>query len=197
MKRYTMSCMMKALLLVLLSLHLTLTGYGQQAGGTGAISRGVFINGEKISAETLAALEKQYFIHIQDGHYWYDKISGLWGLVCGPALGIALPGLQIGGQLQSDAANGNSGVFINGLELHWQDVQNLQQWVGYAYPGRYWLDAYGNVGYEGGPAFLNLWQLASRQQNTYYHNNYTGISAGSSGGISYVMGKDFSVILDH
>jgi len=45
---------------------------------------------------------------------------------------------------------------------------------------------------------LNLWQLARRsQQNTFYRNSYTGIGRGSSGGTSYVIGKDFSVIVDH
>lgn len=67
------------------------------------------------------------------------------------------------------------------------------------YQGRFWLDAYGNVGYEGGPAILNLAQVARQRGggSTFYRSNNTGISAGSSGGTSYVMGKDWSVIIDH
>lgn len=160
----------------------------------------VYVNGEKLSTATILTLESRYGIKMLNGKYYYDKISGFWGLEGGPTLGITIPGLPVGGELQSDAANGNTGVFINGMELHWQDVRNIQLLVGYAYPGRYWMDAYGNVGYEGGPALLNLWQLAGRQQraaSTFYHNSYTGIGGGSDGNTSYVIGKDFSVITDH
>lgn len=160
-------------------------------------NRSVYVNGEKLSTETIIVLETQYGIKMLNGNYYYDRFSGFWGLVGGPTLGFTIPGLPIGGELQSDAANGNTGVFINGMELHWQDVKNIIQLVGYALPGRYWMDAYGYVGYEGGPALVNLWQLASQQQNTFYRNSYTGIGTGSSGGTSYVIGKDFSVIVDH
>jgi hypothetical protein len=33
--------------------------------------------------------------------------------------------------------------------------------------------------------------------STFYRSNNTGIGAGSSGGTSYVMGKDWSVTIDH
>ena len=181
---------MKPLTFILLVCFLNVACYGQT-------SRSVYVNGEKLSSETIVALERQYGIKMLNGNYYYDKISGFWGLVGGPTLGITIPGLPIGGPLQADAANGNTSVFFNGMELHWQDVLNLKQLTGYVLPGRYWLDAYGNAGYEGGPALVNLWQLAQQQQSTFHRNNYTGIGTGSSGGTSYVIGKDFSVIMDH
>jgi len=182
---------MKSLSVLFLAFLVTSATYAQS-------NRSVYINREKLSTETVQALESPYGISILDGHYWYDRYSGLWGMEGGPTLGVVMPGLSLGGDLPVDAANGNTGVFLNGLELHSQDVSNLQMWVGVVNPGRYWMDAYGNVGYEGGPTQLNLWQLAQRnQQNTFYRNSYTGIGGGSSGGTSYVIGKDFSVIVDH
>lgn len=182
---------MKLLPLLLSILLMASVGYGQT-------DRSVYINREKISTETVQALESRYGISILDGRYWYDRHSGLWGMEGGPTVGVVMPGLAIGGDLPVDAANGNTNVFLNGLELHAQDVRNLRMWVGVVNPGRYWMDAYGNVGYVGGAAILNLWQLARQnQQNTFYRNSYTGIGGGSSGGTSYVIGKDFSVIVDH
>ncbi|MEM9676231.1 MAG: hypothetical protein AAF992_26810 [Bacteroidota bacterium] len=182
---------MKSCILLIVAFLVTSTSYGQS-------ERSVFINREKISSETVKALESSYNISILDGRYWYDRYSGLWGMEGGPTVGVVMPGLQLGGDLPVDAANGNTGVFLNGLELHAQDVRNLTMWLGVVNPGRYWMDAAGNVGYEGGPAQLNLWQLAQRsQQSSFYRNSYTGIGGGSSGGTSYVIGKDFSVIVDH
>lgn len=182
---------MKSLIILLLSFLVSSITYAQT-------NRSVYINREKLGTETVRALESRYGINILDGRYWYDRYSGLWGMEGGPTVGVVMPGLNLGGSLHADAANGNTGVFLNGLELHAQDVRNLKMWVGVVNPGRYWMDAYGNVGYEGGPAQLNLWQLAQRnQQNTFYRNSYTGIGGGSSGGTSYVIGKDFSVIVDH
>ena len=50
------------------------------------------------------------------------------------------------------------------------DVLGLQQ-LGPVLPGRYWVDATGNVGYEGGMMFGNLWLLASQR-----------LAGGASGG---------------
>ena len=45
------------------------------------------------------------------------------------------------------------------------DVLGLQQ-LGPVWPGRYWVDAQGNVGFEGGPAFANVWLLAAQRLAT-------------------------------
>ncbi|MEX0290560.1 MAG: hypothetical protein AB3N14_15760 [Flavobacteriaceae bacterium] len=157
----------------------------------------VYVNGIRIGQATLDELAQLYRIAIQDGKYWYDNYNGAWGIEGGPTLGFALPYMNLGGKLQADASNGNTGVFVNGRELHAYDVAQLQQ-IMTVLPGRYWLDSHGYGGYEGGPAIFNLIQLAKQaNKSTYYHNSYTDISAGSSGGTSYVMGKDFSVIVDN
>ena len=65
-------------------------------------------------------------------------------------------------------------MFVNGRELHPRDAQALTQLFGAPpQPGRYWVDAQGNAGNEGGPAMVNLVQLA-RQRG--------GSAGGNAGG---------------
>jgi hypothetical protein len=120
----------------------------------------VVINGVRLSDDKVKALEKQYRVRILPGDYWYDKMCGAWGFRGGPSAGLILPSLDLGGPLQSNASNGNTGVFINGRELHMLDVAALQQ-ITPVFQGRYWVDAQGNIGLEGGPALMNLWMLAN------------------------------------
>jgi hypothetical protein len=67
--------------------------------------------------------------------------------------------MQLGGPLRADASRGNTGVVINGRELHMLDVVALQRLVPVV-PGRYWVDVHGNFGFEGGPMLGNLMALA-------------------------------------
>ncbi len=124
-------------------------------------SRYVTVNNVRIGDDTLRAIERQFQFHIPDGDYWYDKICGAWGKMGGPTLGFTWQGLNLGGRLPANASNGRTRVFVNGRELHYLDVLALQK-LGPVYPGRYWLDAQGYVGYEGGPAFANLLQLSQQ-----------------------------------
>jgi len=156
----------------------------------------VTVNDAHISVKTLKTLSSKYGIHIKDGAYWYDNLCGAWGFQNGPTQGFILSGLQVGGRLKSNASNGKTGVFVNGRQLHYQDVRSLKQIIN-VLPGRFWLDSRGNGGYEGRPSTFNLIYLAKKHgNNSFYRNSYTGIGAGSSGGTSYVMGKDWSVIID-
>jgi hypothetical protein len=68
--------------------------------------------------------------------------------------------LRLGGALREDASNGNTGVIVNGRELHQLDVAALQRCV-QTIPGRYWVHANGIGGYEGGPAMFDLNALCS------------------------------------
>lgn len=124
-------------------------------------SRNVFINGVRSSDEQITTLDRTYHTHVQDGAYWYDRICGAWGAQGGPTLGFIQAGL-LGGSLQADASDGDTGVFINGRQLHRQDVIGLQK-LGPVLPGRYWVDAMGNVGFEGGMMIGNLWLLARQR----------------------------------
>lgn len=161
---------------------------------------GVVINGTLLRGEQLRSLEQRYNVKIRDGDYWYDKVCGAWGLKGGPTAGFILPNLDLGGTLSADASHGTTGVFVNGRQLHTYDVLALQQLLGPIIPGRYWLDAQGNVGIEGGAMLFNIIQLANAARSrgrgsTIYRSNITGIGAGSSGGTSYVMGKDWAVMV--
>ena len=169
-------------------------------GGTEATADGtrkVVINGLRIDDEKVAALEQAYRVGVVDGDYWYDKATGAWGARGGPTAGFVLPGLDLGGPLQAEASGGGTGVFVNGRELHPIDLAGLRQLVGAVYPGRYWIDAYGNCGYEGGPVLVNLLQLAQRNGagtgGPWSHHPSTGGHVGGDGqGFYYSIDKDTS-----
>jgi hypothetical protein len=171
------------------------------AGAKGAAgARNIVINRTKLADKQVSALEQGFQVRILDGSYWYDKKCGAWGLEGGPTLGFIPAGLDVGGALRADASGGHTGVFINGRELHAMDVAGLQTLTP-VLPGRYWVDALGNCGYEGNPTpIMNLAALAqaarSKSGGTYHsRSDITGIGSGGDGKTSYVMGKDWSVIV--
>jgi hypothetical protein len=133
----------------------------------------VVVNGEALSSRTLAAIENHYHTTIPGGRYWYDRVSGVWGREGGPAAGHIQAGLNLGGPLWAQVSNGDTGVLVNGRRLTYQEVMALQRLVGPIRPARYWLDAHGNAGYEGGPALVNL---------VVAHRRLSGTNGGSGGG---------------
>ena len=149
----------------------------------------VTINGVRLEEAEQVRLQKQYGCRIPAGEYWYDKRCGAWGIQDGPTLGFTLPGINVGGPLRSDASKGDTGVFVNGRQLHRQDVIGLMQLGLPVQQGRYWVDQYGNCGYEGGPALLNLVQFAQSRQQGGGRNRqgwYTGgLTVGSDGQTTY------------
>lgn len=149
-------------------------------------TRRVIVNGVAVSDQELAASA----VPIPDGAYWYDPMCGAWGYQGGPCVGFTAPGLRLGGPLRPDASNGNTGVFINGRQLHMNDVLALQR-LGPVLPGRYWVDAQGNCGFEGGPAFVNLRTLAAQAAGA----GAAG-AAGSGGAWSYTSSSGASVAGD-
>ena len=187
------------LLVFVLMMPMVSTAMAQQAAPNLA-ERRVVVNGTRLASDFVHALEQRYRVRILDGRYWYDRASGAWGFADGPTVGFIPAGLALGGPLPADASAGTTGVFVNGRQLPVEDVRALHRIVGAVIPGRYWMDARGNVGREDGPAFLNLPAMARQagigRGNTFYRSGTTGIGAGSSGGASYVMGKDWSVIVE-
>lgn len=165
------------------------------AGPAGAQQRRVTINQVRIGDSELQQLERQYRVRILDGDYWYDGRVGAWGYWRGPAMGRAVPGLSIGGKLPANASGGGTGVFINGRELHPADVAALRTISPTVLPGRYWLDADGWGGYEGQPAFFNLWAMAAQAQsrgNRSWIHRGPGGGMGSDGTCIYYIGGDAS-----
>ncbi len=126
-------------------------------------SRSVIINGKHLSDQDIDTLARTFQVQARDGRYWYDRMNGSWGREGGPAEGFIMAGLNLGGPLRADASNGDTGVFINGRQLHRVDVARLMQ-LGPVYKGRCWMDAYGNIGLEGQPAFANIWIASAQAQ---------------------------------
>jgi hypothetical protein len=133
------------------------------AAAEATASKKVIINGTQLAAKDIQSLERSYGVPLQSGRYWYDRMSGLWGYEGQPTNGQIYAGLQLGGPLKANASNGKTGVFINGRELPIIEVQYLQQ-LGTVYKGRYWMNALGVGGIEGGPAIFDL-GAASRQRS--------------------------------
>lgn len=153
----------------------------------------IYVNGTRLSEEKTLALQQAYG-QIPTGRYWYDPVSGLWGVEGRSVVGQIRLGLDLGGSLKTNASNGNTGVFINGRELPEEEFLYVQKLVGVLNKGRYWLDAYGNAGYVGGPAIVNLFALAKQRTgggSWSYHSSYFG-SVGGSGGFNYFIDKNSS-----
>jgi hypothetical protein len=176
-------------------------------GSSAQAQQTVIVNGQQLPSATVQQLENFYQIKIQSGRYWYDPSCGLWGLEGGPAQGGMMPGLRLGGPLRADASSGQTGIFINGRQINQRERAQWEQLTGPITPGRYWLDAYGNVGMEGGPALVNLLALAQQtpsrpnpsasqqntgNSNTFYRNFYTDTGSGSSSDGFYIIGEDWS-----
>jgi hypothetical protein len=106
-------------------------------------------------------LDRLVGFRVPDGDYWYDAKSGAAGAMGGPCEGFLPPGLGFP-PMPPGCSGGGTGVFVNGRELHPAEAAALQRLVGFVMPGRYWVDAQGNAGFEGGPALVNL-RSASRR----------------------------------
>jgi len=164
--------------------------------------REIVVNGERLRPETIQALEQQYRIPLQSGRYWYDRVSGLWGSEGGPALGQVQPGLSLGGTLRANASGGVTNVFVNGRALHPADIAYLQRCTP-VIPGRYWMNAAGIGGLEGGPPQFNITALCQQASggSGNVHSRFGSITqgggitgytppAGVPGGIGVTCGPD-------
>lgn len=153
-----------------------------------APTRQVFVNGVQLRDDQIKFLEEKYHATLPDGNYWYDRMCGAWGVMGGPVLCTLEPNHDIGGKLQPGASNGNTGVFINGRELHYLDIALLQRVVPMIIPGRWWLDVYGNFGSENGPMLGNLWALAQHQGVGGNENRSSVLSSWDRTGVAVFNG---------
>lgn len=142
------------------------------------IGQDVVVNGRPVSRQEIKRLQQSLGIKgnvtIPPGRYWYDPVSGIWGIEGGPTEGQIYPGLKLGGPLRSNASNGNTGVFINGRQIHYLEYAWLKKIFGVVYQGRYWMNARGVGGYEGGPALFDLsTAMASSRSQDGMYGGYT------------------------
>lgn len=134
----------------------------EATAGAAFAQQAVVVNGVALDARTVTQLQAAYG-QIAPGRYWYDQVSGLWGRERGPHAGQIMPGLRLGGPLRRDASGGGTGVFVNGREIHPVELAQLRHLFGAVNPGRYWLNAHGVGGYEGGPPQFNVGAAAARR----------------------------------
>ncbi|XP_057980029.1 protein ENHANCED DISEASE RESISTANCE 4-like [Malania oleifera] len=85
----------------------------------------VTINGHLIRDRVVRKAEKLAG-PIHPGQYWYDFQAGFWGVMGGPCLGIIPPFIEeFNYPMPENCAGGNTGVFVNGRELHQKDLDLL------------------------------------------------------------------------
>ncbi|KAL7239042.1 hypothetical protein ACSBR2_005023 [Camellia fascicularis] len=88
-------------------------------------STNVTINGHPIPDRMLKKAEKLSG-PVHPGQYWYDSRAGFWGVMGGPCLGIILPFIEeFNYPMPENCAGGNTGIFVNGRELHPRDLNLL------------------------------------------------------------------------
>jgi hypothetical protein len=141
----------------------------------------ISVNGVRLDKDTIQQLETAYRTRLVNGHFWYDRVSGLWGVWGGPAFGQIMPGLALGGPLTFGASGGQTNIVINGRAIHPMEYQAIIATYGYAVPGRYWLDARGNVGLEGGPFLFNIYATGVGQSGRSWYHAGPGGYMGSDG----------------
>ncbi|HLC82096.1 MAG TPA: hypothetical protein VJH68_05565 [Candidatus Nanoarchaeia archaeon] len=156
----------------------------------------VYINNQELTRQQINELASSYGASPLPGRYWYDSLSGSYGIWHGPSLSVLLPGHDFW-PLPEDASNGDTNLFINGRELPEADALFLE-WI-FAVPrqpGRYWQDALGNIGYENNPSILaNLYvAYQERTRSSRFYGSGDNYWAGNfesygneQNGFGYVM----------
>ena len=95
--------------------------------------------------------------HIPDGDYWYDPPCGAAGMWGGPALAFLPAGLPLGGGRAGPGLRRRQRPGLRRLGQRPRAAPSAtsrclrRSTVCAPQPGRYWVDAAGNAGYEGGP----------------------------------------------
>ena len=137
------------------------------ASAGGLLDRNLRFNGIMLGpahAEQLGILESNRGALLPGGAYWYDSRSGALGEWGGPTLEFVTAGLSLGASLPADASASTTNVFLNGREVHALDLARIEALIGRSVPlGRYWMDANGDAGPEGGGALINVFQEVARQ----------------------------------
>ncbi len=139
----------------------------------------IVINNIVLNETKVQEIISTYGVEPLPGRYWYDKVSGLYGVEGYDAYGYMYAGHDFG-ELSRNASNGNSGVIINGRDL------SATEWAVWSYilgyyiqTGAYWFDDKGNAGYEGYDVpLVNLFTAA--QQNAYSGQGGSGDNFWSS-----------------
>ncbi|XP_077227406.1 uncharacterized protein LOC143860583 [Tasmannia lanceolata] len=85
----------------------------------------VSINGQPIPDRLVKKAEKLAG-PILPGQYWYDCRAGFWGVMGQQCIGIIPPSIEeFNYPMPKNCAGGNTGIFVNGRELHPKDFELL------------------------------------------------------------------------
>ncbi|CAM6022837.1 unnamed protein product [Sphagnum balticum] len=132
----------------------------------------VWVNGSKLSKEEIALLlgcEKSPQ-KLKPGRFWYDSQTGLWGKEGHRPDNIISPLLKVGGNLQTNASNGTTKIFMNGRELGKLELKMLKLAGVHCPPNTHlWVENNGNYSEEGFSNIKgniwgkegNIWEKAS------------------------------------
>ncbi|XP_010544426.1 PREDICTED: uncharacterized protein LOC104817047 [Tarenaya hassleriana] len=106
--------------------EVTNNGSKDQNEENGKSQQEIWVNGRLIPEDQVRRAEKLAG-PIQPGNYWYDYRAGFWGVMGKPCLGIIPPFIEEFSHppMPDNCAGGNTGVFVNGRELHPRDLDLL------------------------------------------------------------------------
>lgn len=152
----------------------------------------VRINGKTYSHQYLRKLGVRG--KIRPGNYWYDRRSGMWGYMGTGARGIVRPRLPFG---KMRLPRTGTKVWINGREITLAEAIYLSRLFGAYRPGRYFINANGDAGVEGGPVAVNLIRMYQRKRRAgVIRHNGMYSRGGCAGGYcsfqSKITGKHLS-----
>ncbi len=155
----------------------------------------VVVNGSVVSPQVQNLISQRYGVRLPSGRYWYDKYCGAWGLEGGGTQGFVESGFNLYAPMPEGISGGNTGVYINGRHLPSSDVLALKRLTGTVRQGRFWVDAQGNAGYIGGPAIINLRQVA-KSRGLYRRGAGVGQNYNNGGGSYRNSNTGIGVITD-
>uniref|UniRef100_A0A804KW70 Zinc-ribbon domain-containing protein n=1 Tax=Musa acuminata subsp. malaccensis TaxID=214687 RepID=A0A804KW70_MUSAM len=105
----------------------------------------VSVNGHPIPDRLVKKAEKQAGL-IHPGDYWYDYHAGFWGVMGHPCHGIIPPFIEeFNYPMPKNCGRGNTGVIVNGRELHHKDLDLLIGRGLPSAPGSYKIEISGRV----------------------------------------------------
>ncbi len=125
----------------------------------------IIINGNQLSPDQLNDLSLVYNTVPKAGNYWYDQVSGMYGLIGEGTSGFMYPDHGFG-KLGENCSHGDTCVFMNGRELPYDEWMVWSQVLSVNIPkGDYWFDVYGNIGVQGVVHPVTNLYLAAKQKS--------------------------------
>lgn len=133
-------------------------------------------------------VEQAWGVAVEPGRYWYDPVSGLWGIEGLFALGQIPAGLALGGPLSEAASGSLTDVLLNGRSLHPVELAFLESLLGDIPPGRYFLLESGEYGEEGGEVEGSIARPAGGGRRSILGHSDVGSVIGGDGIVGFIDG---------